>query len=221
MSKKPFWNYFGVAAYLHKGRTHMDSTEAEMRWQVSMSLAFGARGILYFYYTQNVHKVAQDGPEWPGIVMGDGDANRPTEHWYQARRLNSAVLVLAPTMMSLRSTAAIVLRETGTKWDDEGHPVLHDAGCGLRNISRGDFVVGCFVRSVPVSGSWSRAVMVANFYADATQWPTIELDVSVALEVDQHSGLVVPLMDEVAGLPGMQVGLLAGGRRLFLLGDAQ
>lgn len=37
------------------------------------------------------------------------------------------------------------------------------------------------------------------------------------LEVDQHSGLALPLVDEVAGLPGMQLGLLAGGRRLLLL----
>jgi hypothetical protein len=43
-----------------------------MRWQISMSLAYGARGILYFYWTQNVHKVAKDGPEWPGLVSGDG-----------------------------------------------------------------------------------------------------------------------------------------------------
>ena len=49
-----------------------DATEPEMRWQISMSLAYGARGILYFYWTQNVHKVAKDGPEWPGLVSGDG-----------------------------------------------------------------------------------------------------------------------------------------------------
>jgi hypothetical protein len=49
-----------------------DATEPEMRWQISMSLAYGARGILYFYWTQNVHKVTKDGPEWPGLVSGDG-----------------------------------------------------------------------------------------------------------------------------------------------------
>lgn len=218
---KPFWNYFGVGAYFHKGRTHIDATEAEMRWQISMSLTFGARGLLYFYWTQNVHKVAKDGPEWPGIVSGDGDADRPTEHYYQAQRLNAAVMALAPTLMSLRSVAAIVLRATDTKWDDEGHPVLRDSGCSLRNISRADVVVGCFVRSPPVSG-WSRAVMLSNYYADATQWPTIQLDVNVStvMELDQRSGLAVPLVDEVAGLPGMQLGLLAGGRRLLLMGGA-
>jgi hypothetical protein len=63
--------------------------------------------------------------------------------------------------------------------------------------------------------------MVANFYADATQWPTIQVDVDIGtvMEIDQRSGLAVPLVDEVAGLPGMQLGLLAGGRRLLLMGD--
>ena len=51
--------------------------------------------------------------------------------------------------------------------------------------------------------------MIANFATDATQWPTIELDAGVgeAFEVDQHSGLAVQPVDEVAGLPGTQLGL--------------
>jgi hypothetical protein len=70
------------------------------------------------------------------LAAFDRDADRPTEHYYQAQRQNSAVMALAPTLMRLRSTSTILLRETDTKWDDEGHPVLRDAGCSLRNISR-------------------------------------------------------------------------------------
>ena len=64
--------------------------------------------------------------------------------------------------------------------------------------------------------------MIANFDIDATEWPTIELDVPVSnvLEVDQHTGLSVPVVDEVVGLPGVQIGLLAGGRRLLLLPES-
>ena len=36
-------------------------------------------------------------------------------------------------------------------------------------------------------------------------------------EVDPHSGLVRPVLDEVHGLPGTQLGLIAGGRRLLLV----
>ena len=214
----PMWNYFGAGAYVHKGQTHIDSTEAELRWQMSASIAFGARGLLWFFFTPEVHKIAEDGPAWPGLVSDDGAADHVTEHWYQARRLNSAVLALAPTLMQLRSTAALVLRQSDTQWDDEGHPVLRAAGCGLVNISRGDFIVGCFARSKPATGArWTRAVVVANFDHADTQWPTVAFDSPGALEVNAHTGQEEPLVDEVAGLPGMQLGLLAGGRRLLLL----
>ena len=36
-------------------------------------------------------------------------------------------------------------------------------------------------------------------------------------EVDPHSGLVRPVLDEVHGLPDTQLGLIAGGRRLLLV----
>ena len=40
------------------------------------------------------------------------------------------------------------------------------------------------------------------------------------MEVDQHSGELVPVADEILGLPGLQVGLVAGGGRLFVLDAA-
>ena len=172
---RPFWNYFGVAPYYHKGRTHADATEAQARWQVSASLAFGARGLLYFFFTPNPRKVSLDGPEWPGLVRDDGPADHPTEHWYQARRLNTAVMALAPTLMKLRSTKTLVLRETDARHGG-GYTALQGSGCGLRNISTGDFIIGCFVRedgpSSPLGaagGSWSRAVLIANYEFGFTQ----------------------------------------------------
>jgi hypothetical protein len=237
---RPFWNYFGIGSYFHKGLTHADATEAQARWQISASLAYGARGLLYFFFTPNPRKVKTDGPEFPGLVRDDGPADHPTEHWYQARRLNTAVKALAPTLMALRSIKTLVLRETDTQHSG-GYAALQGSGCGLRNISTGDFIIGCFIRedgppptppSSPDAGarsvsssSWSRAVLIANFEFAFTQWPTVDFGggddpvagLTAVLEVDQHSGLALPLEDEVAGLPGVQLGLLAGGRRLLLL----
>ena len=101
-----------MGAFLHKGRTHIDATEAEMRWQLTMSLTFGARGLLYFYWTPSVNKVAKDGPAWPGIVMGDSSTDQPTEHWYQAKSLNSAVMALMDQHKALHSHTMY----PSTKW---------------------------------------------------------------------------------------------------------
>jgi len=46
-SKLNFWNYFGVAR-VFGGES--DPTEAQVRWQVFTSLAYGAKGFLYFCY---------------------------------------------------------------------------------------------------------------------------------------------------------------------------
>ena len=60
------------------------------RWQIYHSLAYGARGILYFYYTPEIHEDDDAGiPTWVGLVRDDGLADHVTEHWHQARRINS------------------------------------------------------------------------------------------------------------------------------------
>ena len=42
----PFWNYFNTIPY----QGHRDPTYGELSWQVFTSLAFGAKGVLYFTY---------------------------------------------------------------------------------------------------------------------------------------------------------------------------
>ncbi len=42
----PFWNFFNVMPFGH----HSDPTEAQLRWQVYTSIAYGAKGVLYFCY---------------------------------------------------------------------------------------------------------------------------------------------------------------------------
>ena len=81
---------------------------------------------------------------WPGIVADDSLSAKPTEHWYQARRLNSAVLAMASTLMSMRSVAALLLLRPsttdallGAKEIAVAGPAsvaLAHGGCALRNI---------------------------------------------------------------------------------------
>ena len=80
------------------------------------SLAYGARGLLWFYYTPE-NRSDRGIPTWAGLVSDDTLDNYPTERWWQAQRLNSAVLALGPTLMQLRSTSVVALRLS-----DEGEP---------------------------------------------------------------------------------------------------
>jgi hypothetical protein len=42
----PFWNFFNTLAY----SSHYDPSEGMVRWQAFSSLAYGAKGVLYFMY---------------------------------------------------------------------------------------------------------------------------------------------------------------------------
>ena len=41
-----FWNFFNAMPF----GGHSDPTEAQIRWQIFTSLAYGAKGVLYFCY---------------------------------------------------------------------------------------------------------------------------------------------------------------------------
>lgn len=117
---------------------YRDPTEAELRWQVYTSLAYGARGILYFtYWTPksdiwNFHN---------GILDEQG---RQTAHYAQVRRINGELNALARTLVDLRSEG--VYHVGGLPTGTRGLPV----GGTVREITGGDAVVGLFREPVGV-----------------------------------------------------------------------
>eukprot|EP00038_Savillea_parva_P014223 m.214821 g.214821 ORF g.214821 m.214821 type:complete len:438 (-) comp27386_c0_seq1:116-1429(-) len=91
-----FWNYFGAAAF----QGHTAVTEVQLQWQMMTSITAGARGLLYW-------------------VIGSADTGWATQprrgrHWEHARRVNSMVLALGPTLMHLRSDAVVKVPATST-----------------------------------------------------------------------------------------------------------
>lgn len=199
----PYWNFFNIMPY----GPMTDPTAGQVRWQVYTSLAYGARGVLYFcYYTPK-------GGEFPkgGAIIGRDD--RPTRHYGQARRLNRRIKNLGPTLMELTSTDVLRI-EPG----DEPTKVL--AGSPIRDIRHANvdpppsYLVGTFEHS-----DGRRAVMINNYRFAYTAWPTVvfDADPSEVVEVDQTTGEEHPVVDDSPAMEGIQVSLDAGQGRLFLL----
>lgn len=200
----PFWNFFNIMPY----GPHTDPTESQVRWQVFTSLAYGAKGVMYFcYYTPG------PGGEFPkgGAIIARDD--RRTDHYYQARRLNEQLRNLGPTLMKLTSTG--VYRVTP---EDDPEEAL--AGSPIVNITRDgvdpphDYLVGAFQHE-----DGRRAVLLNNYRFAFTAWPTVTFDVPTeqVLEVDPWTGAERPVIDDSPGMDGLQLSLLDGGGRLFLL----
>jgi hypothetical protein len=186
---------------------HTDPTEAQLRWQVYASIAYGARGVLYFCYW------TPQGGEFPkggAIITADG---RRTRHYEEAKRINAALKNLGPVLMQLHSKAVVRIGPD----TDPGKAL---AGTPLVTIRRddvdppNDYLVGVFTHA-----DGRRAALIVNYAFVYSSWPTVEFDArpSDVREVDQATGREVAVIDDSPAMEGVQLALDAGSGRLFLM----
>lgn len=193
----PFWNFFNCMPF----GPHYDPTEAQLRWQVYTSLAYGAKGVLYFcYWTPR----GGEFPKGGAILTPDG---KRTRHYDQAKRINAMLKNLGPTLMKLTSVDVIRIKPT----DD---PTKMPEKCPIKSITPGDYLVGVFKHA-----DGRRAVLLNNYDHSYTSWPTVEFDVpnDQVKEIDPANGKEKPVLDDSPDMQGLQLSLDAGEGRLFLL----
>lgn len=196
----PFWNFFNTMPF----GPHFDPTEHSIRWQVFTSLAYGAKGVLYFcYWTPR----GDEFPKGGAIITAEG---RKTRHYDQARRLNAAVKAMGPTLMQLTSEG--VVRVSGAAPGAEalkGTPIT-----ALTGHPTAEYLLGRFRHA-----DGRRAVLLCNYDYLYTSWPTVEfsVDAGQVREVSQETGVEIPVLDDSPDMPGLQLSLDAGAGRLFLL----
>lgn len=193
----PFWNFFNTMPY----GDHTDPTEAQLRWQIYTSLAYGAKGVMYFCYWT---PAGDEFPKGGAIITREG---KKTRHYEEAKRINAAVKNLGPTLMQLTSTGVYRVHPK-----DKAAELLK--GSPLRDLSGGDYLVGTFRHA-----DGRRAVLLNNYHFAYSAWPTVVFDADPAkvVEIDPHTGQEIPLADDSPAMPGLQLSLDAGEGRLFLL----
>lgn len=194
----PFWNFFCSIGY---GR-HYDPTESQLMWQIYTSVAYGAKGVLYFcYWTPDG---GSDFVRGGAVITVDG---RPTRHYEQAKRVNARFKNLGPTLMKLTSTAVRRIKP-----GEDAAGAL--AGSPIRALTDGDWLIGEFVHA-----DGRRAVLLNNYRFAYTAWPTVEFaaDAAKITEIDQQTGKEIPLADDSPAMPGLQISLDAAEGRLFLI----
>lgn len=193
----PFWNFFNTMPY----GPHTDPTEAQLRWQIFTSLAYGAKGVMYFcYWTPR----GDEFPKGGAILTANG---RRTRHYDEAKRINAGLKHLGPTLMKLTSTSVHHVKPKNVTADAlQGGP--------LRSISDGDYLIGMFRHA-----DGRRAVLLNNYHFAYSAWPTVAFDteLSKVLEVSLKTGRAEAVIDDSPDMPGLQLSLDAGEGRLFLL----
>ena len=138
----------------------------------------------------------------------------PSPHYFQAKRLNSWVLALAPTFLHAVCTSTLNLRYEETN----AYTALNQSQSntfGLRNISRGDWTLGFFDLSAPNLAS--KALFLVNYEHAYVEWATIEWqDPQTVSEISGQSGQPIAVADDAPGMPGLQLRFEPGQGRLFV-----
>ena len=80
----PWWVYFNAVEF----EWCDNPTESQIAWQIYAALAYGAKGVMYFFYQNPLPPCGRPFLHLPGIVDING---KPSEKYHQARRINSAV----------------------------------------------------------------------------------------------------------------------------------
>ncbi|HOE62252.1 MAG TPA: hypothetical protein PKW18_01550 [Candidatus Sumerlaeota bacterium] len=203
----PFWNFFNVMPY----GSHTDPTEAQIRWQIYTSLAYGAKGVLYFcYFTPT----GDEFPKGGAIIAIDGTQ---THHYDEALRINGELKNLGAVIMQLTSTDVYRI-PPGCNSED----IL--TSTPLKRISKSkedpdmDYLVGVFKHA-----DGRQAVLINNYHIAYNAWPTVEFrsDMSQVCEIDKISGEEITVRDSSPKLPGVQLFIPAGTGRLFLISSAK
>ena len=193
----PFWNYFNDMSFAK----HRDPTEAQMRWQIYTSLAYGARGILYFCYWTPRGAMYQRSN---AIISAAGIATR---RYGQARRINARLKNLGPTLMQLTSVKVYRIPPSTD-------PAMVLKGSPLKSLTPGDYLIGVFKHADGRIG-----VLLNNYSYCYTTCPTVKFTAPLEniSEVDPKTGREIPVVDDSPDRPGLRISLPSAEGRLFLV----
>ncbi len=177
-------------------------SDGDMRWQVNTALAYGMKAILYFTYWTP----PPSDPLWQsthGAITHEGQS---TERYSQVQQINRELMVLAPTLMKLTSTAVY---HTGVL---PAGTVAVAKSSPIQVVSGGPVVLGMFKHQD--GSSWA---MVAN--SDPRKPVQVSLQARGFEGIRQLSAKTGRLDDLIVFNGRFVLRLAAGEGRLLKLGQ--
>jgi hypothetical protein len=187
-----------IVSIKHMG--YRECSEADLRWQVYTSLAYGSHGIIYFTYWDVPGMAWADAP---ALITMDGKRD---VKWFQVQKINRGIAKLGPTLLQVTSTGVY-----HTDPVPPGGRRLAKAA-PVKKAEGGPLTIGCFV-----DRNAQEYVMVVNrsFNATCTAKLTLSDKVLAAAEISRETGKPVPPVS-VAGKT-LDVPLEPGDGRLYRL----
>jgi hypothetical protein len=174
--------------------------EAEIRWQINVSLAYGAKGIQYFtYWTPTATSFVESLVSREGVL---------TPLYAYAKRANDYLKVVGKALLPLTSESVVHANENPLP---KGAKAFKADGY-IKSVSGSSVILGRFR---DLAGGTERYLLVMNRSFANTAQTRLKLSDSVSevLELDSQTGTFVP----VAQQGSILLSIAPGGARLYLL----
>ncbi len=187
-----------IVSLKHMG--YRECSEADLRWQVYTSLAFGSRGIMYFTYWDVKGLAWADAP---AIITMDGKRDKKYDY---VKKINARIAKLGPTLTKLVCTGAYC----NAPLPPDGVPLSADAP--VKKIDGGRIVVGCFH-----DAGDKRYIFPVNRTVNKIITAKLTLDETAesVSEVSQETGELLPPTPLTDG--SLELKLQPGDGQLFLI----
>jgi hypothetical protein len=195
-----FWLFIQTLAF---NGTHRDPTEAEIRWQVYTSLAFGAVGIQYFTYW-----TPDDSNETFGDALIDRSGNR-TRHYEEVKTINREISAFGSAIASLRSEKVMSWPEQLPQTESAFSPFGP-----IMEVNGSPVIIGCFKDE-----SEQSSLMIVNRSYDAPAEIQLILNTDVFRTFDIWSGGRRRTVDALSCESGFSLKLMAGEGQLLCFCD--
>eukprot|EP01043_Picozoa_sp_COSAG02_P066028 COSAG02_NODE_10143_length_2011_cov_14.027014_1_plen_519_part_00 len=225
----PFWNFFNVLPF----GEHSDPTDAQLSWQVFTSLAYGAKGVIYFCYWSPAGGVPFE--KGGGVIYPRGGRTifKRGSHYDDASRMNSILRVYGNFLLTATSTAVYRVQPNGTHdTGDTGTCRRGEQDCPDGEQPIEDLTLCPMnVANVAVNADWPGAGLLIGQFAlangqialllhnqnwDFSIWPTVDF-AGTAFEVDPVTGAQADVCDDSPYMPGLQLSFGVAEARLFVL----
>lgn len=207
--KIPFWTFVQAGQWNAPSSVPV-LTEAGMRWNVNMNLAFGAKGIQYFPMIQPDPETY---PEYIGNALIDVNGNKTV--WYSyAENINAQIMAVDDVLINSESCgimtvgyyAGLNTKDCGINIMDSYHEVtgISTSESEPQGLTYGA-VAGCF------DYNGRTAVYVVNYDVTNSERITLSLDNSYKIQTISMEGVKNESGSSVT------VELAAGGAALILI----
>jgi len=190
-----------IVSLRHMG--YRECSEADLRWQVFTSLAYGSRGIQYFTYWFVAGLAWADAP---ALISKEGKRDAK---WEYVKKINRRIAKLGATLVRLISTGAYCTDPI----PPGGRRLNPTENAPVKKAEGGPLLVGCFRDT---GGKQYVFPVNRSFQNKITAKLTLDRTIGSASEISQETGDALPAA-LVRG-KALEVVLEPGDGRLFLLG---